>query len=140
MKKPGKFEDGILRKYINPENIEKAPEGFTGRLMTQIQLEKVPVKAPDKFRINYLVPAISVTVAVLLIISAAFFGTKENITAYDPIIRFFDSIRIPFPDIKFDYFSNITIPRLISYLVIGLFVLTLFDRVLNSLFYRKEKQ
>jgi hypothetical protein len=140
MKKPGKFEDDILRKYINPENIEKSPEGFTGRLMTQIQLEKVPVKAPDKFRINYLVPAISVTVAVLLIISAAFFGTTENITANDPIIRFVDSIRIPFPDIKFDYLSNITIPRLISYLVIGLFVLALFDRVLNSVFYRKEKQ
>jgi len=140
MKKPGKFEDDILRKYINPRKIETAPEGFTGRLMTLIQIEKVPVKAADKFRINYLVPVISGTVAVLLVVSAIFLGTAENITAYDPVIRFLDNIRIPFPDIKFDYFYNITIPRLISYLAIGFFVLTLFDRVLNSLFYKRNKQ
>jgi len=140
MNKLGKFEDDILRRYINPGKIEKAPEGFTGRLMTRIQIEKVPLKVPGKFRMNYLVPVISGTIIVLLIISSIVFGTPENITDSDPVFRFIHSVRIPLPDIKFDNFASITIPGLISYVIIGIFVLTLFDRILYNLFHRERKK
>ena len=34
--------EDVLRQYINPERIEKAPEGFTSKVMTRIQVETVP--------------------------------------------------------------------------------------------------
>ena len=34
-----KYKEDLLRQYINPEKIEKAPEGFTSKVMTRIQLE-----------------------------------------------------------------------------------------------------
>ena len=59
MDKQEKYSDDPLSSYINPERIEKAPEGFTARVMSAIETEIVQVKVTDKNRKRTLVPYIS---------------------------------------------------------------------------------
>ena len=53
-----KYKEEVLRQYINPERIEKAPEGFTSKVMTQIQMERIPVRLAGRLRNKSLVPVI----------------------------------------------------------------------------------
>ena len=39
MNKKEQYEEDLLRKFINPERIEKAPEGFTSKTLARIQIE-----------------------------------------------------------------------------------------------------
>jgi hypothetical protein len=47
MNKQDQYEEDILRQYINPERIEKAPIGFTAKTMTRIRIETQSVKVPE---------------------------------------------------------------------------------------------
>ena len=56
MNKSEEFNEDILNRYINPEKIEKAPAGFTDRVMNSIQTEKIPSAAGKSFLSNYKIP------------------------------------------------------------------------------------
>jgi hypothetical protein len=44
------FKDDLLRQYITSERIEKAPEGFTSKVMTRIQVDTSPLMVAEKSR------------------------------------------------------------------------------------------
>jgi len=130
-----KNTDDLLRQYIIPERSEKAPEGFTSKIMTRVQLETAVVK---RERSKNLVPLISAVVTVLLIAAAFLIPGSQTGKLTDTVITLFRSINVSIPSPDLSSVFSLTLPSITLYVVIGIFVLTLFDKALQGIF-RKEK-
>jgi multisubunit Na+/H+ antiporter MnhB subunit len=139
MNKSGKYEKDILADYINRERIEKAPEGFTEKIMTRIQVESTPERVKEKFRLNILVPLVSGIITVALVISAILFASPEKETTFSSVVKLLQNLQINIPEFRFGSFTGFNLPGWLIYLAVGLFVLTLFDRALYNLFHREGK-
>jgi len=139
MNKSEEFNEDILGRYINPEKIEKAPLGFTERIMTRIQTEKVPLGVRKYSIKNYKVPLISGLITVSLIISAILVSSTGNDSAIFSVLKPFSDIRPVFPEISFGKFTGFTLPEWMIYIALGIFMLCLFDLVLNIIFHRERK-
>jgi hypothetical protein len=134
------IEDNLM-KYFSPEMNEKAPEGFTSKVMTRIQMSPAPSK-PDRVELNRsLVPYISAAVTLALI-TAAFIlqGNTTNSEAPSVLVNLFKNINLSFPQVDLSSFSRIKFPEIMSYIFIGLFILVLFDRGLYRLFHRGKEE
>jgi hypothetical protein len=133
------FKEDILRQYINPEKIEKAPEGFTSKVMTQIQLETVPVKNAGILRNKNLVPLISTVITIFLVVAAFFIPGSEAESSALPVLQIIKNIRFSLPEVDLASILRLNIPASMIYVFIGILMLTLFDRALNVLFHRREE-
>jgi hypothetical protein len=133
------FREDILRQYINPEKIEKAPEGFTSKVMTQIQLETVPVKNAGILRNKNLVPLISTVITIFLVVAAFFIPGSEAESSALPVLQIIKNIRFSLPEVDLASILRLNIPASMIYVFIGILMLTLFDRALNVLFHRREE-
>jgi hypothetical protein len=132
-----KIDADILREYINPEKIEKAPEDFTSILMTRIQEEARPLKAAGRLRNVSLVPVISTAVTILLIV-ATFLAPDSDDSFTLPLLQYSENIKISIPRIDISHIFSFNLPVWLSYLFLGILILTIFDRALYGLF-RREK-
>ena len=94
-----KFKEDLLRQFINPEKIEKAPEGFTSKVMTRVRLEKLPLIASEKFRKINLVPVISAVVTVILIASAFLIPGSQSDSLANPVLSLIKNIKFSVPEI-----------------------------------------
>lgn len=121
------LKEDILRQYIDPENIRKAPEGFSSKVMSHIYLEAKPVRAENKV----IIPVISVAV-FLILTTAALFVTESSLTL--PELNWPVDFNFSFPDIS----SKIRVPQIVLYLIGGIALITILDSVLISVF-RREK-
>jgi len=130
-----KYTDDFLRKYIIPERSEKAPEGFTSKIMTRVQLE---TKLVEKAHSKNFVPLISAIVTLLLIAAAFLIPGSQNGKLFDTATSLINNINIQFPSVDLSSVFSLTLPSITLYVVIGIFVLTLFDKALQGIF-RKEK-
>jgi hypothetical protein len=130
-----KYTDDFLRKYIIPERSEKAPEGFTSKIMTRVQLE---TKLVEKAHSKNFVPLISAVVTLLLIAAAFLIPGSQNGKLFDTATSLINNINIQFPSVDLSSVFSLTLPSITLYVVIGIFVLTLFDKALQGIF-RKEK-
>jgi hypothetical protein len=135
MNKQEKYTDDPLRRYISSEKIEKAPEGFTSKIMTRVQLETEVV---EKSQSKNLVPVISGIVTVLLIVAAFLIPGTQAGKMTKPVLSLLKDINNSVPSIDLSSIFRLTLPSVTLYIVIGIFVLSLFDRALNGIF-RKEK-
>lgn len=118
-------EDG-LRRYMQTEDIGKAPEGFSSKVMMRIYIEKKPVKEK-----NSMVLVIYGAVFLALIIVALFVpGNSLNI----PEFNFPDNFSFTFPELS----SGIIIPRTAIYILAGIVSIALFDSGLRLIF-RKDR-
>ena len=133
-----KNKEDLLRQYINPERIEKAPEGFTSKVMTRIQIETVPLKAPGRLRNKSLVPVISSAVTILLIVATFLIPGSESDSLALPMVKFVKNIKVSLPEIDLPSIFRFDLPALLIYVFIGILMLTLFDRALNVLFHREK--
>lgn len=131
-----KNQEDLLRQYINPEKIEKAPEGFTSKVMTRIQIETVPLKAAGRLRNISFVPVISVSVTILLILAAVIIPGSKTGSSVFPAADLIKNIKVYLPEIDLTFIFRFNLPALIMYLFIGILLLTIFDRALNMLFHR----
>lgn len=134
-----KYNEDILRQYIDPERIEKAPAGFTSKVMSQILLEKQPSSVSNSIWRKNPVLVISTVVTILLIAAAFLIPGNESDTISLPVLKLLGNIKASLPELKFAPFLHLTIPSVIIYVIIGVFVLTLFDRALYGIFHRKVK-
>jgi hypothetical protein len=132
------FSEDILSGYINPKKIEKAPEGFSDRVMTRIQTEKSPFVAARSSSRNYLIPLFSGIITIILIVSAIFLSSTENSASY-LLLKPLRDIRITLPEISFEKLSGFNLPELMIYISIGIFMLLIFDRILDVFFHRERK-
>ncbi|MFA5820222.1 MAG: hypothetical protein WC854_13210 [Bacteroidales bacterium] len=138
MDKQEKYKEDLLRQYINPERIEKAPEGFTSKVMTRIQLETVPLKVAGRLQNRNLVPIISTGITILLIVLAFLLPGSEADSLSLPVINVLKNIKISLPQVNFTSIFSFNLPGLLIYVFIGILILTLFDRALNMLFHREK--
>ena len=129
--------EDILRQYINPERIEKAPGGFTSKVMSNILLEKQPSIASDSIRRKNPVLVISSVVTILLIIAAFLIPSNESDSISLPVLKLIGNIKASLPEIKSSPIFHLTIPSVIIYAIIGVFVLTILDRALYKIFHRE---
>lgn len=137
MNSPEKLEEDILSRYISPEKIEKAPEGFTQRTMIRLQSEKAPVVIGEMSVKGYEIPLISVAITLALIITAVLLSTSNDYTLDLSVLKSISKISIR--EFSFDKLFSFTLPELLIYISIGVFLLLLFDQVLNRFFHRERK-
>ena len=133
------YNEDILRQYIDPERIEKAPRGFTSKVMTHIHLEKQPSSVSNNiWRINPVL-VISSVVIILLIAAAFLIPGNESDSISLPVLKLIGNIKASLPEIKFSSIFHLTIPSVIFYALIGVCVLTFLDRALYGIFHREDK-
>jgi len=139
MNKSEEFNEDILSRYINPERIEKAPGGFTEKIMTRIQIEKVTSPVTNSYLKNLKVPLISGLITVALIVSAILVSATDVDSAIFSVLKPLIDIRNSFPEINFDKLTGFTLPGWMIYITLGIFMLSIFDRALNTLFHRERR-
>ena len=133
-----KYEEDLLRQYINPERIEMAPKGFTSKVMARIQLEGVHKKTAIHSMKKNLVPVISVAVTVLLLIAAILIPGNKTELLTPEILKFFNNIKGQLPEPGISSFFKLTFPSVMVYAFIGILVLTVLDRALLGIFHREK--
>jgi hypothetical protein len=133
-----KQKEDQLKQYIDPEGIEKAPEGFTVNVMTRIQMETVTMKVAGRLRNKSLIPVISVSLTVLLIVAALLIPGSETGSSLLPAANLIKDIKISLPEINLTSIFRFNLPYQIIYVFIGVFVLTLLDRALYFAFHREK--
>ncbi|MBE3086146.1 MAG: hypothetical protein IMZ64_08015 [Bacteroidetes bacterium] len=133
-----KYKEDLLRQYINPERIEKAPEGFTSKVMTRILIEAAPLKVSGRLRNKNLVPVISAAITILLIVAAFLIPGSETDLSALPVVELIKNINVSLPEINLTSIFSFNLSALMIYVFIGILILTLFDRALNMLFHREK--
>jgi len=132
-----KHIDENLKKYLGPEMMASAPEGFTSKVMTRIQMVPVPEK-PNRVVLNRsLVPYISAAVCLILIFSA-FLLQGRGTTHETPsmLTDWFKTVNLTLPKVDLSNLFRIKFPEFMIYVFFGGFVLVIFDIGLNRLFHR----
>jgi len=133
-----KYKEDNLRQYLDPEMIEKAPEGFTSNVMTRIQLEKQPSVIAHNMWRKHSVPVISGAVILLLLAAAFLIPGSESDSITLPVLKLLKNVKTSFPEVNFSSVFSLTLPSVLMYVFIGIFVLTLFDRALYGIFHRAK--
>lgn len=134
-----KYEEDLLKKYINPEGIEMAPKGFTSKVMASIQLESVYGKAARHSMKKSLVPVISVAVIVLLLAVAILVPGNKTDLLTPEILKILNNLKSLLPEPGISSIFRLTLPSVMMYVFIGILILTVFDRALSGIFHREDK-
>jgi hypothetical protein len=133
-----KHKEDPLRNYINPEVIEKAPEGFTSKVMAAVQTEPLPATKGVLLSGKNLVPLIFAFVVLILIIFALLIPGSNNDSLLSPALDVFKKINISLPDYDISSLLRFDIPVSLVYVFIGILFLSLFDKALNVVFNRDK--
>jgi hypothetical protein len=139
MNKTEKITDDLLSRYIAPERIEKAPEGFTSKVMTLVRLEKSHLVPEERSWKKNLVPVTSVAVIVLLIVSAFLIPEDKTDPFVSPVMSFMKNIKFSFPEINVSSVFRFSLPSVFMYVIVGIIILTVFDRALFRVFHRDKQ-
>jgi hypothetical protein len=131
--------DDRLLRYLVSDTHESAPEGFTQKVMTRVTLERVTraTRYESPVKPWPIVVAGAITAIILLTLSTLQGSDITNSLSgfLSGIPALIDSI---LPDMQMPKSGGINIPAMFVYLSVSILLLTLFDRLLNSLF-SKEK-
>lgn len=130
------YEDDLLRKFINPEKIEKAPEGFTSKTMTRVLIETNEYTLKSGILNKYLVPIISVLLTAGLIIIAVVIPSGTTGIAGSLLDKYLGNFKFQLPASINEYITTPRLPEWTAYAFIAFLLLVLFDRVLFR-FFRK---
>ncbi len=130
-----KKEFDRLDKFMNREKIEKAPDGFTGRVMSSVTWEKVPAREKYIFYREKTVPVIIVTVLATLIIIALVLPSSPQTEIEKNIAKFFQLFSAPVIDKE--KISSFTVPSVLIYIAGCLPFFFLFDFSLRKYFRKR---
>ncbi|MGA1976454.1 MAG: hypothetical protein ABSG89_01215 [Bacteroidales bacterium] len=126
-----------LREYIDPENIEKAPDEFTHAVMSRVRREAEADKAAIKRSSGILVPFLAAGITIALVMAAVLF--RNSISTPAAIMNFLMNIQSNLPEPDLGRLFSISLPVWIIYLFIGMPLLVIFDRALFGMFHREIK-
>ncbi len=133
------FKEDPIRRYLNPEMTEKAPKGFTEKVMAGVNLEARPMKAINRQTHKSYVPAISLAVILVLTAVAFTLPSAGNEPALMPWMKIFHNIELPALKINLDSLLRFKLPGYLPYLFISILFLSIFDRALSGIFHREKK-
>jgi hypothetical protein len=137
MNRPDNFEDDILRQFIDTARIDKAPEGFTQKVMTRVRFETKPDRIRESLWRRIRIPAISASITLILAIIASILPDTGAKTP--PGLKFIQNISLPDFKFNFDSYFNFNLPVLVTYLLVAIVFLLIFDKALSGLFHRGKK-
>ena len=127
-----------LSNFINHEMIEKAPEGFTSKVMAAIEVEPRHAQKSYAKSERSLVPYAFAGFIIILMISS-FLLPKGNDPITSIVLNLIKRLEITLPSFDFSRLDLITLPGWIPYMIAGIVILSVFDRALYGLFHRREK-
>ncbi len=130
-------EKDILKEYIDPERIEKAPEGFLLKTMARVRIEAGTGPVKERLLIRNLVPALAVLITISLVAFVILLPDTNGTSLIRAIAEKTGIAGVSLPQLNMDLLSGFSFPSIVSYLLIGIFMLMLFDRVL-SIFFRRN--
>ena len=93
-KKEMNDEEDLLRKFLSPERIERAPEGFTTKTLTRIQIETQSSKVKKGFFIKNRVPLISAAITAGLILIAILIPAGDKGPGSSAVWKYIQDIEI----------------------------------------------
>jgi len=128
-------QEDLLKRYINPEMSEKAPVGFTSRVMERLILEKVPAMIQNKNGGLNVVPLVSAVVIIILVCMAVLLPVKNDQFVL-PAVEAVRNLKFSLPDLALSSLFRINLPSTVMYSIIGISLLSLFDRALKEVFHR----
>jgi hypothetical protein len=129
-----------ISRYLNTEMAEKAPSGFTEKVMSRVTMEARPLRTGHSHRQKSYVPAISLTVILLLTGAAFALPSGGNEFVQMPWLKFLHNIELPALKINLDSLLRFKLPGYLPYLFISILLLSVFDRALNGIFHGDNKQ
>jgi hypothetical protein len=136
MNTPREYKDDQMHRYLTPELIEKAPSGFSEKVMNMVSVEAFPVRINEKRSKRNLIPFISITVILVLALSALLIpaaGANLPVPAWLKVVK---NIFIPHSNFDLDSLLNFNLPWYLPYLFLCILFLAFFDSGLNGLFHR----
>jgi hypothetical protein len=128
----------FLKKYINPEMIEKAPKGFTSKTMTRIRIETQMSVSTSMAFDKYRIPVISVAVTAILITAAILLPSEVSGSAGLAFLQKLSYINFNMPEIKMISFRDLNLPGWIIYASLGALLLAIFDRAISGFFHKEQ--
>jgi hypothetical protein len=138
MNKPKNYSEDPLRSYLDPERIEKAPDGFTLNVMQVIAVEKNQLMVTDKNRKRTLIPYISCVLIMLLSIAALFLPESHSDFFSVNTIGIINNLKMALPDIDLSSILRVNFPSVISFGLVGILLLSFLDRALYRVFHREK--
>ena len=138
MKTSQENKEDLLKEFINPKGIVKAPEDFTSRMMERIHLESAAGAGIEKTGRLKLVPVVSAIVTILLLAAAFLLPGKSVASASGPLSDLVGNISLHLPSISISSYIKLSIPETLVYISVAVFMLAFFDRALNVLFHRND--
>ena len=126
----------MIEKYIIPGMVERAPEGFTQKVMTRVLFEKAPNEKVILWK-RIRVPVAVLTVAVALIILSVVLLSPSDNAYITGISNVMNGVSLKLPAMNEGLLNNLKIPGIVIYLSVGILFLSLFDFGLNRLFRRR---
>lgn len=138
MNNKGIYKGDLLRDYMNPERIENAPEGFTSKVMSGLQTEILPLIGAEKVKKKNLIPIISALVTLLLIASVFLIPAGQTDSFAAPVLSLIKNIKVLVPEINLLSFSRLTLPSVTVYVLVGILMLSFFDRALYGIFHKEK--
>lgn len=129
-------DERMMKKLFKAEMIEKAPSGFTEKIMTRVSLETRPVRPRESFIARSIVPAISIAVTLVLTGIALLMPAAGNEIIYRPWMKIFRNIDLPAVNLHLDTLFSFSVPKYLPYIFLCILFLTIFDKGLSGLFHR----
>jgi hypothetical protein len=139
MNKNEQFEEDTLRKYINAGGIEKAPEGFTSKTMTRIQIETGSSKVSTGSLFKSPVPLVSFLITVALIAAVIFIPGGSSDTIGQSVVKYLGTLDISLPQVDFSSLPQLNLPGWFLYAFLGILFLAFFDKALFGIFHKERK-
>ena len=136
MNERDEFRDDLVGKYLNRESIEKAPDGFTERMMNQLMTE--PAYTPEKQARKPIsaIPLVSLIITIILILLAVFAGKTEHAGTNILLTGLLKSINISWP-VHIPDLSGFTVSDITVYVMSLSILLLVFDLALSKYFRNK---
>jgi|WetSurMetagenome_2_1015567.scaffolds.fasta_scaffold233569_2 hypothetical protein len=131
-------KDDILRIYMNPEGIKKAPSEFASDVMRNIKISNAYIKKCENKSHKSKIPAIFVLFTLSLIILTCILTNSNGNLNFSPFMNVIRNINYPNFDNKIDAFLRINLPGWLPYLFIAIISMTFFDKKLDSFFHRQK--
>jgi hypothetical protein len=130
------FEDDRMRKLLTSGPIEKAPSGFSEKVMSMVSAEAARVSVVEKRSKSNLIPVISVMVTLILILSVLLVPAKGFDLPVPAWLKVIKNVTTAHSGFDLNSLLNFNLPWYLPYLFLCIFFLTFFDRGLNGIFQR----
>ena len=138
MNKQEQYEEDLLRKFINPERIEKAPVGFTPKTMARIQIETQEARLKPGFFTKNRVPLISAAIIAGFIVIAVLVPANDADFVGSVFWQYMQNIKITLPGISDTVFKDSIIPGWMIYALAAFPLLAFLDKALFGFFHKQE--